>query len=108
MKKNALTPLSHLTPPPQPASGFRLQDHQKVNHFPNHVELTRKDLMAKNLKRAVKQAQKEGNLAEVSEGSTAEQLAQLPHTRPLLRARQKQHTVRYGTLRDRRRSPAWP
>ena len=48
----------------QPASGFRISDAQRVNHFPNHVELTRKDLMAKNLKRAVKQAQKDGNLAE--------------------------------------------
>ena len=48
------------------ATGFRLQDHQRVNHYPNHVELTRKDLMSKNLKRAQKQAQKEGNTAEVS------------------------------------------
>jgi hypothetical protein len=32
-----------------------------VNHFPNHVELTRKDLMAKNLKRAMKAVQKEGS-----------------------------------------------
>ena len=31
--------------------GVTLEDHQRVNHFPNHVELTRKDLMAKNLKR---------------------------------------------------------
>lgn len=46
------------------ATGFRLQDHQRVNHYPNHVELTRKDLMSKNLKRAQKQAQKEGNTAE--------------------------------------------
>ena len=50
----------------QPASGFRIADVQRVNHFPNHVELTRKDLMAKNLKRAVKQAQKDGNLAEAA------------------------------------------
>lgn len=40
--------------------GLRLQDHQRVNHYPNHVELTRKDLMAKNLKRSIKQAIKEG------------------------------------------------
>ena len=39
--------------------GARLLDHQRVNHFPNHVELTRKDLMAKNLKRAVKAAAKD-------------------------------------------------
>ena len=32
-------------------SGYRLQDHQIINHFPNHYELTRKDLMVKNIKR---------------------------------------------------------
>jgi len=46
-------------------SGFRCSESQKVNHFPNHVELTQKDLMAKHLKRALKQAQKEGNQAEI-------------------------------------------
>ncbi|CAK9074656.1 unnamed protein product [Durusdinium trenchii] len=29
----------------------RLRDGQVVNHFPNHYELTRKDLMARNIKR---------------------------------------------------------
>ncbi|KAK9808967.1 hypothetical protein WJX72_007153 [[Myrmecia] bisecta] len=38
----------------------KLQDHQKLNHFPRHVELTRKDLMVKNLKRARKALEKEG------------------------------------------------
>jgi tubulin polyglutamylase TTLL9 len=46
-------------------NSFRCSDNQRVNHFPNHVELTQKDLMAKNLKRALKQATKEGNQAEV-------------------------------------------
>jgi|TARA_B100001142_G_scaffold259729_1_gene261937 tubulin polyglutamylase TTLL9 len=40
--------------------GLTLEPHQRVNHFPNHVELTRKDLMAKNVKRAIKLAVKEG------------------------------------------------
>jgi len=31
-----------------------------VNHFRNHYELTRKDLMVKNLKRHKKQLEKEG------------------------------------------------
>ena len=31
--------------------GVRLGDHQLVSHFPNHYELTRKDLMVKNIKR---------------------------------------------------------
>eukprot|EP00898_Chlorokybus_atmophyticus_P008329 jgi/Chlat1/8498/Chrsp80S07888 len=31
-----------------------LADHQRINHFRNHYELTRKDLLIKNLKRAAK------------------------------------------------------
>ena len=42
------------------SGGLRLNEWQKVNHFPNHVELTRKDLMVKNLKRMKKQCEKEG------------------------------------------------
>ena len=34
-----------------PESGRRLGDWQVVNHYPNHYELTRKDLMVKNIKR---------------------------------------------------------
>jgi tubulin polyglutamylase TTLL1 len=37
-----------------PDAGTRLHDAQIVNHFPNHYELTRKDLMAKNVKRFLK------------------------------------------------------
>lgn len=32
-----------------------------LNHFPNHLELTRKDLMVKNIKRFRKDMEKEGN-----------------------------------------------
>lgn len=39
-----------------PESGARLVDGQYVNHFPNHYELTRKDLMVKNIKRYKKEA----------------------------------------------------
>lgn len=39
---------------------IHLQPHQRVNHFRNHYELTRKDLLVKNIKRAQRQAQKEG------------------------------------------------
>ncbi|KAM7292491.1 putative tubulin polyglutamylase TTLL1 isoform X1 [Ixodes scapularis] len=31
--------------------GSRLSDHQRINHFATHYELTRKDLMAKHMKR---------------------------------------------------------
>ena len=42
-----------------PDNGFRLGDHQVVNHFPNHYELTRKDLMVKNIKRYRKEVERE-------------------------------------------------
>lgn len=38
-----------------PENGQRLVDGQYVNHFPNHYELTRKDLMVKNIKRYKKE-----------------------------------------------------
>lgn len=34
-----------------PENGTRLVDGQYINHFPNHFELTRKDLLVKNIKR---------------------------------------------------------
>uniref|UniRef100_A0A8C9R621 Polyglutamylase complex subunit TTLL1 n=1 Tax=Scleropages formosus TaxID=113540 RepID=A0A8C9R621_SCLFO len=49
-------------------TGYRLSDEQLVNHFPNHYELTRKDLMVKNIKRYRKELEKEGSpLAEKDE-----------------------------------------
>ncbi|KAG7254806.1 hypothetical protein CRUP_017268 [Coryphaenoides rupestris] len=46
-------------------TGYRLSDDQMVNHFPNHYELTRKDLMIKNIKRYRKELEKESSpLAE--------------------------------------------
>lgn len=49
-------------------NGYRLCDDQVTNHFPNHYELTRKDLMVKNIKRYRKDLDKEGNpLAEKDE-----------------------------------------
>ena len=38
--------------------GVRLNETQIINHYPNHYELVRKDLMVKNLKRFKKQLQK--------------------------------------------------
>jgi tubulin polyglutamylase TTLL1 len=37
-----------------PDSGIRLNEMQIINHYPNHFELTRKDLMVKNIKRYLK------------------------------------------------------
>ena len=39
-------------------SHVRLGDHQLINHFPNHYEITRKDLMVKNVKRYRKELQR--------------------------------------------------
>ncbi len=41
-----------------------LEHYQKVNHFRNHYELTRKDSMIKNLKRMKRQLEKEGRKEE--------------------------------------------
>jgi len=42
-------------------SGKRMEEMQVLNHFPNHSELTRKDLMVKNIKRFRKDMEKEKN-----------------------------------------------
>lgn len=43
----------------------RLRNNQLVNHFPNHYELVRKDLLAKNIKRYRRELERERNaLAE--------------------------------------------
>ena len=46
---------------------LHLQANQRVNHYRNHYELTRKDLMVKNLKRHKKALEKEGRVEEVSQ-----------------------------------------
>jgi len=45
---------------------LKLGEGQYVNHYPNHVELTRKDLMAKHLKRCLRAAQKAGRADETA------------------------------------------
>lgn len=45
----------------KPNSGIRISDQQVLNHFPNHYELTRKDLMVKNFKRYRKDLEKDNN-----------------------------------------------
>ena len=84
--------------------GLRLQDNQRVNHFRNHYELTRKDLLVKNLKRIKKQLEKEdrcrAGLALIARLRCSYSMAQscrsgqvrlLP---PVLRAAQRVHDVR--------------
>ncbi|XP_022105734.1 probable tubulin polyglutamylase TTLL1 isoform X2 [Acanthaster planci] len=62
-------------------TGYRLQDDQVINHFPNHYELTRKDLMVKNIKRYRKELDKEGSpLAEKDENGKYIHLDFIPVT----------------------------
>ena len=42
------------------AQSASFADHQRINHFPNHYELTRKDNLIKNLKRIQRALQREG------------------------------------------------
>ena len=61
-------PTTYHLPPPRARPGWirenfdniRLNEHQRINHFRNHYELTRKDSMIKNLKRAQRALQREG------------------------------------------------
>ena len=53
-----------------PSSKVRLGDFQLVNHFPNHWELTRKDLLARNIKKFKKES--EGELITLVNGKKME------------------------------------
>lgn len=43
---------------------LHLSEHQRINHFRNHYELTRKDNLIKNLKRMQRQLQRDGKEEE--------------------------------------------
>ncbi|CAF4844961.1 unnamed protein product [Pieris macdunnoughi] len=54
-------------------TGYRLQDNQIINHFPNHYELVRKDLLVKNIRRYRKELERENNpLAEKTQNKIAD------------------------------------
>jgi len=64
-----------------PETGHRLGETQLLNHFPNHYELTRKDLMVKNIKRFKKDMEKENNpIAAKDEDGNYLQLEIIPTT----------------------------
>ena len=46
---------------------LRLDENARVNHFRNHYELTRKDLMVKNLKRMRRQLEREDRASEAQQ-----------------------------------------
>ncbi|CAL1301072.1 unnamed protein product [Larinioides sclopetarius] len=58
-------------------TGYRLSDNQIINHFPNHYELTRKDLMVRNIKRYRRELERENSpLSEKDENGKYVHLAQ--------------------------------
>ncbi|XP_051890605.1 polyglutamylase complex subunit TTLL1-like isoform X2 [Pristis pectinata] len=62
-------------------NGYRLNDDQIVNHFPNHYELTRKDLMVKNIKRYRRELEREASpLVEKDENGKYVHLDFIPVT----------------------------
>eukprot|EP00741_Cyanophora_paradoxa_P017157 tig00020960_g16569.t1 len=64
-----------------PETGYRLSDNQIMNHFPNHYELTRKDLMVKNIKRYRKDLERENDpMAERDENGNYANLDFIPLT----------------------------
>eukprot|EP01012_Entosiphon_sulcatum_P023367 TRINITY_DN28368_c0_g1_i1.p1 TRINITY_DN28368_c0_g1~~TRINITY_DN28368_c0_g1_i1.p1 ORF type:complete len:384 (+),score=63.10 TRINITY_DN28368_c0_g1_i1:946-2097(+) len=65
-----------------PDSGQRLTDSQIVNHFPNHYELTRKDLMVKNIKRYKKERERDPSVGVTIKGETIADFVPLTYTLP--------------------------
>lgn len=64
-----------------PVTGHRLGDNQLLNHFPNHYELTTKDLLCKNINRYRRDLEKEGNpMAEKDEAGNYKYLDIIPNT----------------------------
>lgn len=51
---NDMQYVSRLCLPPVPSAHPSIAADRILNHFPNHFELTRKDLMVKNIKRYLK------------------------------------------------------
>jgi tubulin polyglutamylase TTLL9 len=60
-----------------------LMSNQRVNHFRNHFQLTRKDNLAKNLKKAKRDAEKEGRADDVARLDVIPQTFLLPTEYPL-------------------------
>lgn len=58
---------------------IHLEPHQKVNHFRNHYELTRKDTMAKNIKRHKRGLHRSGKITESEKYDFIPSTFTLPH-----------------------------
>eukprot|EP01084_Bolivina_argentea_P164582 286134_1 len=58
---------------------IHLEKHQKVNHFRNHYELTRKDMMAKNIKKQKRVLLRNNKILELEKYNFIPQTFTLPH-----------------------------
>eukprot|EP01065_Artemidia_motanka_P033153 TRINITY_DN40114_c0_g1_i1.p1 TRINITY_DN40114_c0_g1~~TRINITY_DN40114_c0_g1_i1.p1 ORF type:complete len:407 (+),score=148.53 TRINITY_DN40114_c0_g1_i1:56-1276(+) len=65
-----------------PETAVRLHDQQICNHFPNNGELTRKDSMAKNIKRYRKEFEKSGANIFNADGETVGDFVPLTYSLP--------------------------
>ncbi|MEW5296752.1 MAG: hypothetical protein WDW36_000011 [Sanguina aurantia] len=64
-------------------SDMRLGPTQRINHFPNHFELTRKDLLCKNIKRHQQLAKRGGGAAAAAQLDILPETFVLPHEHAL-------------------------
>lgn len=69
-----------------PDSGVRLGDHQMVNHFPNYLELCHKSLMAKNIKRFMRDTRDANNSSGAEDSTSSSKFDGHGPTRSLLAA----------------------
>eukprot|EP00906_Rhabdomonas_costata_P006437 RCo009415 len=64
--------------------GIRLSETQIVNHFPNHFELTRKDLMSRNIKRYRRDCEKDSSRAYLTaDGESIVDFVPMTYSLPL-------------------------
>lgn len=68
-----------------------LHEHQRINHFRNHYELTRKDLLVKNMKRMIKTIEKEYGKAESQKFEFICQSYVLPQEHAIFQEEFKRH-----------------
>ncbi|KAJ3581703.1 hypothetical protein NHX12_016358, partial [Muraenolepis orangiensis] len=62
---------------------FYMEDHVRISHFLNHIELTRKNLMVKNLKRYQKTLEREEGREEAAKCDFFPRTFELPSEYPL-------------------------
>lgn len=69
-----------------------LQDHQRINHFRNHYELTRKDLLAKNIKRMLRHMERQFDETDADKFNIIPKTFVVPKEHGLFREEFKKNT----------------